>query len=186
MPRQPSKPTMMSARCLAAAFLLLYPAVSGAQRVSESASTARADSQIVIQKSEMLLAAISARDTAAARPLLVPGALFVSVADPAPAAAPASLMTDAEFYRTLPLGKERFLERMWNPTVIMHGSLAEVHAPYDFHIDGKFSHCGTDVFTFVRQRGTWMIAAISYTRQRVGCAPSPLGPISSSDLRRPR
>jgi hypothetical protein len=53
-----------------------------------------------------------------------------------------------------------------------------VHAPYDFHIDGKFSHCGTDVFTLVRAKGEWRIVSIVYTVQRTGCAPSPLGPIA--------
>lgn len=159
------------------ATLLVPGRVAKAQAArAQTAPSHAADSASVVGVAVRLLAAISARDTAAARPLLVPGALFVAIADPAGATAGASLTTDADFYRTLPQGPERYLERMWSPTVILHGSLAEVHTPYDFYRDGVFSHCGTDVFTMVRQRGTWMIAALSYTRQRTGCAPSPLGP----------
>jgi hypothetical protein len=147
-----------------------------AARAQTAVPSRAADSASVIGVAARMLAAISARDTAAARPLLMPGALFVAIADPAGGTGGASLTTDTDFYRTLPQGTERYLERMWSPTVILHGSLAEVHTPYDFYRDGVFSHCGTDVFTLVRQRGTWMIAALSYTRQRTGCAPSPLGP----------
>jgi hypothetical protein len=48
-------------------------------------------------------------------------------------------------------------------------------APYDFHLDGKLSHCGIDSFGLVRGADGWRIAGISYTVQKTGCAPSPPG-----------
>ena len=60
--------------------------------------------------------------------------------------------------------------------MFVHGSLAIVRAPYDFFVDGVFSHCGVDAFTMVRSRGEWRISHVVYTTQRQGCAPSPLGP----------
>ena len=51
-----------------------------------------------------------------------------------------------------------------------------VWAPYDFHVNGAFSHCGVDVFSLVRTAEGWRIAAVAYTVEREGCAPSPLGP----------
>lgn len=54
--------------------------------------------------------------------------------------------------------------------------IAIVTAPYDFWVNDRFSHCGTDVFTLVEQDGRWRIASIAYTIQRRDCAPSPLGP----------
>jgi hypothetical protein len=107
---------------------------------------------------------------------MLPGAHLIAVMDPgAPTAAP-RIQTDTMFYRSLGGGGAALLERMWQPTVLLHGSVATVHAPYDFHVGGKFSHCGTDVFTVVRAAGEWKISAITYTVQRTGCSPSPLGP----------
>lgn len=150
---------------------------------TQLAAPSRADAQsqdslAVIDASKALLHAISTRDTAAARRLLLPGAIIVAAMDPANSTRPVRVQSDTEFYRTLPLGKDRLLERLWSPRVILLGSVAEVHAPYDFHINGRFSHCGTDVFTFVRSAGSWRISAVTYTVQLANCAPSPLGPPS--------
>ena len=49
-------------------------------------------------------------------------------------------------------------------------------APYDFHRDGEFSHCGVDAFTLVRTESGWKISGGVYTVETEGCAPSPLGP----------
>lgn len=135
-----------------------------------------ADSVAAVKVAQELLRAISTRDTAAARRVMLPGAHIIAVADPANPTRVPQIQSDSNFYRTLPDGKQVLLERMWQPVVTLHGSVATVHTPYDFHIDGKFSHCGTDVFTLVKSMGEWRISAITYTAQRTGCAPSPLGP----------
>jgi hypothetical protein len=51
-----------------------------------------------------------------------------------------------------------------------------VWTPYDFHIDGEFSHCGIDAFNMVRTDEGWKIASIVWTVERTGCENSPLGP----------
>lgn len=71
---------------------------------------------------------------------------------------------------------EGLLERMWEPTVLIHKDLATVWTPYDFHIAGEFSHCGVDAFLLAREKGTWRVLSIAYTVEPTGCAPSPLGP----------
>jgi hypothetical protein len=81
-----------------------------------------------------------------------------------------------EFFDSLPKGQGKSLERMWNPDVRIHGAIATVTTPYDFHRDGKFSHCGIDVFNLVKTPDGWKIAGAMWTIQRTGCPPSPLGP----------
>ncbi len=148
-----------------------------AQPLSAQAAPAASDSAAVVRVAETLLRAISSKDTALARTVMLPGVQFVSMRDPATASAMPRIQRDSAFYVSLPRGTERLLERMWSPSVRFFGStLAEVAAPYDFHIDGKFSHCGTDVFTVVRAGGEWKLGALAYTTQRDGCAASPLGP----------
>ena len=73
--------------------------------------------------------------------------------------------------------KETYVERMWEPTVLVHGPLAVVWASYDFHRNKTFSHCGVDAFTLLRSPTGWKIATVSYTTEATGCKPSPLGPV---------
>jgi len=87
-----------------------------------------------------------------------------------------SRVTHREFLRSLPEGDDALLERMWEPTVLQHGRMAVVWTPYDFHINGVFSHCGVDVFNLKRTENGWRIAGIMYTVELADCAPSPLGP----------
>ena len=139
------------------------------------AQTAPQDSAAVLSAAQTLLRSINTRDTSLARPLLLPGGVFVSIRQGAGGSTP-RVQTHAEFLTSLPSGKEQLLERIWSPRVTVEGTLAEVRAPYDFHIDGKFSHCGVDVFTLVKATSGWLISGTSYTVQQTGCTPSPLGP----------
>ena len=54
--------------------------------------------------------------------------------------------------------KRTLRERYWSPTVLIRGGIAVVWAPYEFWIDGKTSHCGVDVFDFVRVDVAWRIS----------------------------
>ena len=56
-------------------------------------------------------------------------------------------------------------ERIWNPEVRVNGLIATVWAPYDFWIDGKFSHCGVDQFDLIKTEEGWKIAGGVYTRR---------------------
>jgi hypothetical protein len=61
-------------------------------------------------------------------------------------------------------------ERYWSPTVMIRGGIAAVWAPYEFQIDGKTSHCGVDVFDFVKVGGAWRVANAMWTVEPDGCA----------------
>jgi hypothetical protein len=155
--------------------VLLLTASLATAAQAQAAPDRAADSVAVIGVAQDLLRAISTRDTALARRLMLPGAQLASVQDPAGPTSAGRIQTDSQFIAMVGTAKQRFLERMWNPTVFLQGSLAVVRAPYDFHIDGAFSHCGVDVFTLVRSKGEWRVTHVVYTAQRQNCAASPLG-----------
>jgi tetratricopeptide (TPR) repeat protein len=140
----------------------------------EIARRPEGDSAAVVAVVQRLFDAMAARDTAAARALLLPGTRFVSMAADTSVAAP-RIQVDSAFLRMLGTSRERLLERMWSPVVQVQGSIATVWTPYDFHVDGRWSHCGIDTVTLLRVGQAWRIAALVYTVQRRGCAPSPLG-----------
>lgn len=128
----------------------------------------------VVAVVQALLDGISRRDTTGLRALFLPGMRFVSIAADRAGATP-RWQTGDEMLRELPGETERLLERMWAPVVHVQGPIATVWTPYDFHVDGKFSHCGIDTAHLVRTAEGWRIADFAYTVQRTGCAPSPLG-----------
>lgn len=68
------------------------------------------------------------------------------------------------------------LERMWEPKVFVRGGIATVWTEYDFHADGKFTHCGIDTFLLLKTEAGWKIFSGTYTAETEGCKPSPLGP----------
>jgi hypothetical protein len=141
-----------------------------------AAQTARSGPEReVLSIVDSLFAAMKRRDPVAARQVMVPGAVFYSMLDDGVPSQP-RVQADSTFVRSLASGTGMLLERYWSPTISISGGVAQVWTPYDLHINGTFSHCGVDNFSLLRTPEGWRLAAISYTVQRKGCAPSPLGP----------
>jgi len=67
----------------------------------------------------------------------------------------------------------RFLERMFEPEVRIAGPVGMVWTSYDFHIDGELSHCGTDVFTYLRKDGAWRMVQATYSVETATCPERP-------------
>jgi hypothetical protein len=130
-----------------------------------------ADDGSPLATAQKLFDAMKAHDAAAAASLFLPGATLASV----DASGKASVIPAEEFAKHVGSGKGEWLERIWSPKVLEQGPIAVVWAEYDFHLNGKFSHCGVDSFSMLKTEGDWKIASVSDTRQISGCAPSSLG-----------
>jgi len=74
-----------------------------------------------------------------------------------------------------------YRERYWSPTVLIRGGIAVVWAPYEYWIDGKTSHCGVDVFDFVKIDGAWRVANSMWTVEPGAC--EELRPADASGIR---
>jgi hypothetical protein len=173
----PSMKMFRAALCLALVGFVV-PGQVAAQRATP------ADSAAIVGVVQQFFDAMARRDTAAARASMTPGAVAGSFRTGAPPA-PVRFQSDSAFIASLASGKQKLLERMWSSAVRVSGDIADVWTPYDFHVDGKFSHCGIDVFTLFRTPSGWRIATVVYTVQRDGCAPSPLGPVSAAPQAQP-
>lgn len=124
----------------------------------------------VVATVQKLFDAMAAHDSSAARAVTLPEGRVIGVGEKR-----TSNTSQEEFAVRLATTKNSaYQERMWNPKVLIRGSIANVWADYDFHLDGKFSHCGIDSFSLVKSGETWKIAGIVYTIETAGCAPSPL------------
>lgn len=109
-------------------------------------------------------------DVDASRKLIVPGAGFVVVK-------PGSTLVmehDIDCLDSQTKHRGALRERIWNAKVTVQDDIAQVWAPYDFHLDGRLSHCGIDRFSMLRSDGSWRAAGVSESMQKAGCAPSPL------------
>lgn len=60
-------------------------------------------------------------------------------------------------------------ERYWNPTVLIRGSIATVWTPYEYKLDGITSHCGVDVFSFVKMEAEWIVSNAMWTIEPQSC-----------------
>ena len=69
-------------------------------------------------------------------------------------------------------------ERYWDEELLISDVLAVFWAPYDFHVDGEFSHCGVDVLNLIKIEGAWKIGHAMWTIQEPDCEASPLGPLN--------
>ncbi|OGS75771.1 MAG: 3-methyl-2-oxobutanoate hydroxymethyltransferase [Flavobacteria bacterium RIFCSPLOWO2_12_FULL_31_7] len=79
-----------------------------------------------------------------------------------------SFETNGEFYKSI-AGIPKNLkieERILSYKIQIDGSMANVWTPYEFYIDGKLSHIGTNSFTLLLENNIWKIVHIIDTRRK--------------------
>jgi putative lumazine-binding protein len=159
----------------AALLALTLSAAPGSAAAQPAPAQSEADRTAIVNVVQQLFDAMAARSSEQALKLVVPEGQIIALREENGAATPRPRTLQA-FADGLAGQKSSILERMWNPDVQLHGLLATLSTRYDFHQDGKFTHCGTDVFNLVKTADGWKVASGIYTVERTGCAPSPLGP----------
>jgi hypothetical protein len=121
-------------------------------------ATAGDDERAVLATLRALLTAISDRDEAAMREILMPDGASVHARE------------GQVFHRKLAdlpgrwlavAGTARVEERIYEPLVRVDEDIAMVWAAYDFRIDGEVHHWGTDIVTFLKHDGRWRVSGIA-------------------------
>jgi Putative lumazine-binding len=138
-----------------ATLILLVPAYP--------AQAATPDEQAVLVPIQAMFDGMAKRDAAAIKQPLLPGGSMVLMRD----GKPAQMTFEAFADRVGRPGSSQIEERIHDPLVRIDNDLAVVWAPFDFFVNGKLDHCGTDLFNLVRQEGKWLIAAIADTGREV-------------------
>jgi len=102
------------------------------------------------------------RDAAAIKEPTLPGGTMVLMRDGKP-----TQMTFEDFAtRVGKPGTTKIEERIHDPHIRNDNDLAVVWAPFEFLVDGKVDHCGTDLFNLVRKDGKWLIASVADTGRK--------------------
>jgi hypothetical protein len=102
---------------------------------------------------------MSKRDAAAIKAPTLPGGTMVLMRD----GKPAQMTFEAFAERVGKPGTTQIEERIHDPLIRIDNDLAVVWAPFNFLVDGKIDHCGTDLFNLVRVDGRWVIASVADT-----------------------
>lgn len=154
----------------------LLPLMAVCSTLASGAALAQTEEAAVLKTVDAFFAAMTDRDGEALRKLTIQGSLNIWTANP-PEARELNLINYTQLINRFSGAGPRMVERYWDPTVLIEGNIALFWAPYDFHVDGNFSHCGIDSFQLVKREGSWLLSNLSWTRQYDNCAPSPLGPL---------
>ena len=117
------------------------------------------EEQAVLAPITAMFDGMAKRDAAAIKKPLLPGGVMVLMRD----GKPTQMTFDAFADAVGKPGKAQIAERIHDPLVRIDNDLAVVWAPFDFLVDGKVDHCGTDLFNLVRTEGKWLIASIADT-----------------------
>jgi hypothetical protein len=139
--------------------VFLISSMHAANADREILSSDSAEQQAVLAPITQLFDGMAKRDAAAIKKPLLSGGTMVLMRDGKP-----SQMTFEDFAGRLGKpGTTVIQERIDDPLVRIDNDLAVVWAPFEFLVDGKVDHCGTDLFTVVRTDGQWVIASVADT-----------------------
>jgi len=135
------------------------------------------DRAAILETVQKFFDSIEFRDRQLLESILVPNSLNISARELDDGEAQLNVMSYDEVVTALTRPGRNAKERSWDETVLIQGNIAVVWTPYDFHVDGEFSHCGIDSFQLIKQDGQWLISNSSWTLETENCPASPLGPI---------
>lgn len=79
-----------------------------------------------------------------------------------------SFESNEEFYKSIAaIPKDlKIEERILSYKIQIDGSMAQVWTPYEFYINDKLSHIGTNSFTLLLENNVWKIVHIIDTRRK--------------------
>jgi hypothetical protein len=129
-------------------------------RTTPAADTA--EQQAVMAPINQMFEGMSKRDAAMIKKPTLAGGSMVLMRDGKP-----TQMTFEDFAtRVGKPGTTKIEERIHDPLIRIDNDLAVVWAPFEFLVDGKVDHCGTDLFNLVRVDGQWIIASVADTGRK--------------------
>jgi hypothetical protein len=140
---------------------LLVAGMLAAVLIAPSMFAATSDEKAVVVPIQAMFDGMARRDAATIKASAVPGATMVLMRD-----GKTEQITFEAFGDRVGKGKTQIVERIHDPLMRVDCDLAMVWAPFEFRLNGKVDHCGTDLFNLVRTDGKWLIANFAATVRR--------------------
>jgi len=124
-------------------------------------NTRSTDEQAVLDTLNNMFLAMSQHDIERSKELLIANGQYHSFNVQTKAISKSSF---ASYLETLNNKGSTASERLLEPTHIhVMGNVASLTSHYKFFVNDKFSHCGDEVFTFVRNGEKWVITGSVFT-----------------------
>lgn len=142
-------------------FFVLAAATAAGFLIS-SLHAATPEQQAVLAPVMALFDGMAKRDAEAIRKPLLTGGTMVLMRD----GKPTQLTFDAFADLVARPRTTHIEERIHDPLVRIDHDLAVVWARFEFLVDGKVDHCGTDLFNLVQTDGKWLIANVADTGRK--------------------
>jgi hypothetical protein len=142
--------------------ILCFAGVMAAGLLNTSLYAAAPEEQAVLASVQAMFDGMAKRDAAAIKEPTLPGGTMVLMRD----GKPTQMTFEAFADRVGRPGTTQIEERIHDPLVRIDNDLAMVWAPFEFLVDGKVDHCGTDLFNLVRKDGKWLIASVADTGRK--------------------
>jgi hypothetical protein len=142
--------------------VLFIAGAMAAGLLNVSLYAATPEEQAVLASVQAMFDGMAKRDAAAIKEPTLPGGTMVLMRD----GKPTQMTFEAFADRVGRPGTTQIEERIHDPLVRIDNDLAMVWAPFEFLVDGKVDHCGTDLFNLVRKDGKWLIASVADTGRK--------------------
>lgn len=149
---------MQSARNFALVFLVATAAgcVSTAKSDALTAKPLSPEEKAVIAPLQGVLDGLAARDRNMIAAQLLPGGSATLMRN----GKPVQMAFDSFADRLGAPGTDAREERIRDPIVRVDNNIAYIWTRYDFLLNGKMDHCGTDSASLVKVDGRWLIASL--------------------------
>jgi hypothetical protein len=142
--------------------VLLIAVATATCFVTASLYAATPEEEVVLAPVNAMFDGMAKRDAEAIKKPTLPGGTMVLMRD----GKPTQMTFEAFAERVGKPGKTQIEERIHDPLVRIDRDLAVVWAPFEFLVDGKVDHCGTDLFNLVQDDGKWLIASVADTGRK--------------------
>jgi hypothetical protein len=142
-------------------FHLIAAGAIAAGLLTPSMRAATTDEHSVFIPINAMFDGMAKRDASAIEAAALPGATLVLMQY-----GTLEQITFADFAERVGKGTTHMEERIHDPLVRIDNDLAVVWAPFEFRIDGKLDHCGTDLFSLVHNNGKWLIGSLAATLRK--------------------
>jgi hypothetical protein len=121
----------------------------------------RPDQHAILAPINLFYDGLANRNPSSIEASAIPGATFVSMQY-----GTLEQTTFEQVAQRVGTGTTHIEERIHDPLVRVDNDLAMVWAPFEFRIDGKLDHCGTDLYSLVHNDGKWLIGSLAATLRK--------------------
>jgi hypothetical protein len=124
-----------------------------------AAKAASSEEKAVLAPLQALLDGLAKRDKSMMAAQLLPGGSATLMRN----GKPVQLGFDAFVERLSAPGTDTREERIYDPLIRIDNNIAIIWARFDFFLNGKIDHCGTDVVSLAKVNDQWLISFLTDT-----------------------